>query len=191
MTLVCALAAEERAARKGGIRAARVGLGAALGLPGGPIAGFGLAGALVPGLAPGTLLTASRIVSERGETLWEGEPLAVAGGQPAVIVGCDRVIDAPDERRALAEATGAVAVDMESAVLAASGRLVGVVRAVSDTQARPVGALARAAHADGRTAWLVVLRALAVAPRTTVRTGLAARRALDSLERAAADLPLA
>ena len=38
VTLACALASEERAARKGGARAARVGIGARLPLPAGPLA---------------------------------------------------------------------------------------------------------------------------------------------------------
>ena len=77
---------------------------------------------------------------------------------------------------------------MEDAVLAASGRLAGVVRAISDTPARPVGSLALAASADGSVAWRVVARAFATEPRTAARAALSARRALAALERAAAAL---
>ncbi|HSK14788.1 MAG TPA: hypothetical protein VK915_01330 [Gaiellaceae bacterium] len=188
MTLACALAVEEDAARRGGARAARVGLGARGMLPEGPLVSFGLAGALVPGLEPGTLLTARRVVDADGTVLWEDEPLGVPGALRAVVCDAGRVVDDPVDRRALAERTGAVAVDAESATLAATGRLAGVVRAISDTPARPVGALARAASPDGGTDWRVAAHALVFEPRETIRTALAARGALASLRHAAAAL---
>ena len=49
LTLACALAVEEGAARSGGARAARVGLQAGLPLPEGRLVSFGLGGALVSG----------------------------------------------------------------------------------------------------------------------------------------------
>ena len=189
LTLACALEVEERAARKAGAPAVRVGLHAAhVPLPDGGIAGFGLAGALVPGLEPGALLTATRIVDESGAVLWEGEPLAVPGARRAVVCAAERVVDDPAERRELAARTGADAVDMESGVLARSGRLAGVVRAVSDTPARPVGCLACASKEDGRTAWGVVVKAFLTEPVTATRAALGARRALAALSRAASAL---
>ena len=188
LTLACALEAEERTARKAGARAARVGLAACLPPPEGDLVGFGLAGALVPGVAPGTLLTARRIVDAGGRVLWEQEPLAVPGAQNAVICTVASVADSPAERALLAERTGALAVDMESGALAATGRLAGVVRAVSDGPERPLGSLASAATADGRTAWRRVVRSLWLEPWKTIRAAFAARRALASLERAAAAL---
>ena len=181
LTLACALEAEERTARKAGARAARVGLAACLPLPEGDLVGFGLAGALVPGVAPGTLLTARRIVDADGRVLWEQEPLAVPGAENAVSCTVASVADSPAERALLAKRSGALAVDMESGALAATGRLAGVVRAVSDGPERPLGSLAAAATADGRTAWRTVLRSLWLEPRKTVRAALAARRALASL----------
>jgi adenosylhomocysteine nucleosidase len=186
LTLACALELEEKAARKAGARTARVGFGAALPLPEGRLVSFGLAGGLVPGLRPGTLLTAERLVDESGRTLWEGAALQIDGARPAVICAVASVADDPAERRALAERTGAVAADMESGVLAASGRLVGILRAVSDTPEQPVGGLASAAAADGGTNWRVVGRSFAVEPVKSMRTALAARRAFGALERAAA-----
>jgi adenosylhomocysteine nucleosidase len=188
LTLACALELEEKVARKGGARAARVGLGAALPLPEGRLVSFGLAGGLVPGLRPGTLLTAERLVDEAGRTLWEGAPLQVDGARPAIICAAKGVADDPAERRALAERTGAVAVDMESGVLAASGRLVGIVRAVSDTPEQPVGALASAATTAGGTNWRVVTRSFASEPVRSTRTALGARRAFAALERAAVNI---
>ena len=63
LTLACALAVEEDAARSAGATAARVGLQAGLPLPEGRLVSFGLAGALVSGLAPGTLVTARRALA--------------------------------------------------------------------------------------------------------------------------------
>jgi adenosylhomocysteine nucleosidase len=188
LTLACALEVEEKVARKAGARTARVGLGAALPLPEGRLVSFGLAGALLPGLRPGTLLTAERLVDESGRTLWERAPLRVNGARPAVICAAQGVSDDPGERHALAQRTGAVAVDMESGVLAASGRLVGIVRAVSDTPEQSVGDLASAATLDGGTNWRVVTRSFATQPVRSARTALGARRAFAALERAATDL---
>jgi hypothetical protein len=188
LTLACALEVEERAARRGGARAARVGLGASLGLPEGPIASFGLAGALVPELEPGALVTATRVVDEGGTVLWEGEALPVPGATLAVVCAASRVVDVPSDRALLAERCGAVAVDMESGRLAASGRLAGVVRAISDTPKRPVGRLARASTPDGGVAWRMVAKAVLTEPLKAARAALDARRALASLERAASSL---
>ena len=138
-TLACALAVEERAAVRAGARSRRVGLGARERLPEGPLVSFGLAGALVSGLEPGTLLTARRVVDAEGTVLWEDEPLRVPGALTAIVCDAGRIVDDPVERRELARSTGAAAVDTESATLAASGRLVGVVRAISDTPEQPVG----------------------------------------------------
>jgi adenosylhomocysteine nucleosidase len=183
--LACALAVEEKAARDGGARAARIGLGACLPLPEGRLVSFGLTGALVAGLAPGTLVTARRVVDTAGTVLWEDEPLNIPGAVTGVVCDAGIIVDDAGARRELARETGAVAVDMESATLAATGRLAGVVRAVSDTPEQPVGRLAKAATPDGRTDWPVVLRALLAEPRTTLRSALAARRALASLRAAA------
>lgn len=188
LTLACALEVEERAARKGGARVARVGLAATLPPPDGPLASFGLAGSLVPGLVPGSLVTATRIVAEDGMVLWSGEPLAVPGARPGVLCGASRVVDRPEDRSALAAKTGAVAVDMESAALARTGRLTGAVRAISDDASRPLGRLARAATPDGRVAWREVLLAFTIQPARSLRSARAARRAIAALERAAVAL---
>jgi hypothetical protein len=185
LTLACALAVEEKAAREGGARAVRVGLGAGLPLPEGPLVSFGLCGALVPGLAPGMLLTAERVVAPDGEVLWAGQALDVPGALRAVLCAADGVANEPEARHALAETSGAVAADLESGVLAGSGRLAGVVRAVSDGAGAPLGRLVGAGKADGGTDWSVVAAAFVLEPLRSARTALDARRALASLERAA------
>ena len=188
LVLACALGAEERAARKGGARTVRVGLGAGLRLPDEPFIAFGFAGALTPEFPPGTLLTATRLVAEDGSTLWEGEPVSLGGAEPAVLCAVTRIVDNREERAALAERSGAVAVDMESGALAATGWLRGVLRAISDAPDRPVGRLAFAATRDGGVAWGAVLSAFAREPVVSVRTARAGRRALATLEDAAAAL---
>ena len=185
LTLACALASEERVARKAGATAERVGLRASLGAPAGRHASFGLAGALVAGVAPGTVVTAARVVDTQGEILWEGPPLAVPGASVATVCCAERVIDDPGEREDIAQRTGAMAVDMESGPLAASGRLAGIVRAIADGPERPIGRLAHAATDAGGVRWGVVLASFVTEPRRAVRSARAARKALESLERAA------
>ncbi len=185
LTLACALEVEEKVARKAGARTALVGLGASMPLPEGRLVSFGFAGGLHPRLRPGTLVTATKIVDVSGETLWEGEPLLVDGAEPVVICDTGEAADEPFARDIIAEASGADAVDMESGALAASGRLAGVVRAISDSRDRPLGRLAFAARADGSTDWRVVVVAFLTHPVMSVRSTLAARRAMARLDRAA------
>ena len=189
LTLACALDVERKAARRARVPAVVVGQGAHLPLPDGRLVSFGFAGGLVDDLEPGALLTATRIVNPDGETVWEGEPLAVPGAQPAVLCWSpDGVVNEPDGRHELARRSGAVAVEMESGALAATGRLAGAVRAVSDTGAHPVGALVCAGKADGGTDWGVIAKAFLVEPRKSIRTARDGRKALAALSRAASAL---
>jgi hypothetical protein len=185
MTAVCATRTEARAARRAGLRAAVVGVGARRSLPDGPLVSFGLSGALHDGIVCGEVLDASRIVDAEGTTLWEGAPLGGSGARGATILATDHVVEDPAERRVLHQRTGADAVDMESGVLARSGRLIGCLRAVSDTPSRTLGPLAGILDTDGSLAWAGVARAL-VRPRHTWRSLAGVRRALRSLEEAAA-----
>jgi adenosylhomocysteine nucleosidase len=188
VTLACALKVEEKAARKAGARTALVGLGAGLPLPEGPLVSFGFAGGLGDRLRPGTLVTATKVVDPNGRTLWDGPALEVAGAEPAVVVASDGVANEPEARRALAERSGAAVVDMESGVLASTGRLAGVVRAISDSGNQPVGRLVCAGRAGGGTDWKVVAAAFATEPLKSIRTARDARRATSALTRAAEEL---
>ena len=176
----CATTAEERAAKRAGFRTARVGVCARRGVPAGDLVSFGVAGGL-NGLEIGTVLDATRIVDEEGRVLWEGEGLGVAGARPGTILASDRIVEDPAERRRLHELTGADAVDMESGVLAATGRLRGCVRAVSDTPERPLGPLADAITPDGRPRPIGFLKALVLEPAATLRALGDIRRALAAL----------
>lgn len=181
--LACATVAEERVARRAGFRTALVGLSAQNGVPAGELVSFGLAGGL-DGLAAGTVIDATRIVDERGETLWEGEGLGVPGARRGTILASERVIDDPDERRRLHELTGADAVDLESGVLAASGRLRGCLRAVSDTPERTLYGICDAVTPRGGYDWVGFAKAWAKAPRGFSRAASDAKRALGELTRA-------
>jgi len=168
LTFACATATEARAARRLGARTATVGVKARHGIPDGSLVSFGFSGALHDGLACGDVLDATRVVDPDGNVLWEGGPLGVRGARDATILAADVLIDDPAERRRLAERTGADAVDMESGPLARSGRLVGCLRAVSDTPSRTLGPLARTLTPEGRLAPSGVAAAL-VSPRRTAR----------------------
>jgi adenosylhomocysteine nucleosidase len=188
LTLACALKVEERAARKGGASTALVGMGAGLPLPDGRLVSFGFAGSLEPTFRPGSLVTATRVVDADGRTLWDGPALDVEGAEPAVVCASDTVANEPAARRALAQRSGASVVDMESGVLASTGRLAGVVRAVSDSGDHPVGKLVCAGKADGGTDWKVVATAFATEPIRSIRTARDARKATAALARAAEEL---
>ena len=176
----CATTAEARAARRAGLRAALVGLRAVNGVPEAEVVSYGLAGAL-DGLTTGTVIDAVRVVDETGTVLWEGEPLGVPGAVRGTILASQRVVDDPAERRELHERTGADAVDLESGALARSGRLCGVLRAVSDTPERRLHGICDAVKPEGPYDWAGIARGLARSPVGFLRAGLDGKRALDSL----------
>jgi nucleoside phosphorylase len=181
LTFACAMTVEERIARRLG-QTALVGLGASSGIPEGRLVSFGIAGALSEELPIGTVIDATRVVDESGTVLWEGGPLGATPARTGTILGASRIVDDPAERARLHERTGADAVDMESGSLARSGRLVGCLRAVSDTPARRLGGVARGVKASGEVDYLGFLRGFLREPLVTARAAVGARRALKSLE---------
>jgi nucleoside phosphorylase len=186
LTFACATSAEERVARRAGLNAARVGVRFANGVPAGRLVSFGLAGALRDGLAIGEVLDATRVVDEQGATLWEGEPLGVPGARAATVLGSDVLVHDASERRRLHESSGADAVDMESGVLARSGRLAGVVRVISDDVTSAIEGVDTTVHPDGRTDALGLLRWLGAKRTDGVRSVFGALVALRALEKAVA-----
>jgi len=186
LTFACATTAEERVAKRAGLTAARVGVRVANGVPNGRVVSFGLAGALRDGLEIGEVLDATRVVDERGATLWEGGPLGVPGARAATVLGSDVLVHDASERRRLHEASGADAVDMESGVLARSGRLAGVVRVISDDVTSAVEGVDRTVHPDGRTDPMGLLRWLGATRTDGVRSVFGAIVALRALEKAVA-----
>ena len=182
--MACATKAELRAGRRAGLRTALVGLAAVEGVPSGRIVSFGLAGALADA-GTGTVIDATRVVDEQGRTLWEGGPLGVPGAVTGALLASERVVDAPDERRRMFESTGAIAADLESGVLARSGRLAGCLRVVSDTPQRRLHGLCNAVRDDGRYHWSGMGKAFLRSPVGFTRAALDGARALAALQRAA------
>jgi len=182
LTFACATAAEQRVARRAGLQAVRIGVRGAAGLPDGRLVSFGLAGALHDGLRIGDVLNATRVVDEAGATLWEGLPLGVPGARAATVLASDVLVHDASERRRLHASSGADAVDMESGVLAATGRLAGVIRAISDVPSSSVEGVDHTVHADGRTNVVGLLRWVAVRRGDAVRSMRDALTALRALE---------
>jgi len=186
LTYAVATTAEERVARRVGLKSARIGVRGAAGLPDGPLVSFGLAGALHDGLRVGDVLDATRVVDLAGATLWEGAGLGVHGARRGTVLASDVLVHDAAERRRLHEASGADAVDMESGMLARSGRLAGVVRAISDGVESDIEGVDSTVHPDGRTdvaglvRWIVRKRGRAVG---SMRDAL---HALNALEKAVA-----
>jgi hypothetical protein len=186
LTFAAATTAEERVARRLGLRTVRIGVGAAVGVPDAELVSFGLAGALRDDLRVGDVLDATRVVDATGATLWEGAGLGVRGAHAATVLGSDVLVHDHAERARLRAASGADAVDMESGVLARSGRLAGVVRAISDGVDSDVEGVDRTVHADGRTDVVGLVRWLATKRGAAVRSMRDAVFALHALERALA-----
>jgi hypothetical protein len=178
----CATTAEERVARRAGLRAVRVGLRAANGVPDARVVSFGLAGALDDALNIGDVIDATRVVDESGATLWEGAGLGVGGARSGTVLASEVLVHDARERRRLREASGADAVDMESGVLARSGRLAGVVRVISDDVSSAIAGVDETIHDDGRTDLVGMVRWLARQRGDAIRSMKGAVVALRKLE---------
>jgi 4-hydroxy-3-methylbut-2-enyl diphosphate reductase len=128
-----------------GPRRARRAAVAAAALPAGAVAIAGLAGALAPGLEPGEVVLADRVLWRSGECAArcaDPEPLAAALRDRGLRVHIGAVVSvrspAVGATRQSLSRTGALAVDMESVWLApgAAGRPLAVVRVVLDSPRR-------------------------------------------------------
>ena len=181
----CATGAEERLARRLGLNAVRVGISVANGVPEGQLVSFGLAGSLGD-LRVGDVLDATRVVDETGTTLWEGPGLGVRRARDGVVLGSDALVHDPAERARLHESSAADAVDMESGVLARTGRLAGVIRAISDDAGTAMEGIGGTVHADGRTDVAGLLRWVAMRRGDAIHAMRDALRALRALEEAVA-----
>ena len=165
---------------------------------------FGLAGGMAPQLRSGDLLLPAS-VRGAGLASWSVDPiwrdgvracLAAGGLEPraGVLVGSERIVATLSDKRALFEATGAQAVDMEShevaAVAAAAGIPFLVLRAIADPHDQIVPQVAREAlRPDGRVRLRATLGGLIRQPGelfALLRLARASVRGLASLRRAAA-----
>jgi hopanoid-associated phosphorylase len=164
------------------------------GCPG--IISFGVAGGLAPDLAPGTCVVGSAVVSgsthmpisaEWSDKLLSAIPDAVSG----ILLGVPAPIANPREKRALYLKTGAIAVDMESHIVAAVGQQhdlpVAAIRVITDPAMRALPASAVAAmRPNGTTNIVAMLRSVIKRPRelpALFQTALDARAARATLVR--------
>ncbi len=164
------------------------------GCPG--IISFGVAGGLAPQLRPGTCVVGSAVLSgsnrmptnsEWSQKLLQTIPGAVAG----MLLGVPAPIAHPDEKRALYMKTGAIAVDMESHIVAAVALAhevpVAAIRVITDPAKRALPASAVAAmRSNGTTNIGAMLRSVLKQPRqlpALLQTALDARAARATLVR--------
>lgn len=165
---------------------------------------FGIAGALAPTLEPGSLLLPACVVTEDGERYALDARLrdrfAAALRSAGVrfadgdLLGAGQAAASAARKAALLGATGAVAIDLESHLVAqvavAAGKPFVVLRAVADdaAQALPPAAV-NGLTADGKPALGRVLLAVARQPGqipALIRLAGDTRRALDALDTAIA-----
>jgi hopanoid-associated phosphorylase len=168
---------------------------------------FGLAGGLAPSVAPGALLLPEVVVLPSGRQsapnqVWRRRLSRLAEDArmaplAAPLAGSDELVDTAPAKRALFEATQALAVDMESHAVAETADAAGlpymVVRAVADTHDEALPAAARAGLGpEGRLRPLAVLCQLLRDPRElrpVLRLGRESGKALAALRRVAALAP--
>jgi adenosylhomocysteine nucleosidase len=214
---ITGLAAEARIARRHGLEAVATGgieaqvLEAAERLineGAEALVSFGIAGALAPDLAPGSLLLPRAVLAEDGSRLAVDEArraradaaLAASGLRAASghVLGASEPAATPARKAALRAATGAIAIDLESHLVARVASRAGkpflVLRAVADPASR---ALPEAAliglDADGKPALGRVLLSVMRNPRqipALLRLAGDTRRALLALGSALAARPL-
>lgn len=157
---------------------------------------FGVAGGLAPDLEPGTCVVASSILSGRTRIAtdmeWSQKLLqTMSDAIYGPIMGVPAPVPHPSAKRALFQRTGAVAVDMEShivaSVAAAHGMPVAAIRVITDPAVRalPQSALV-AMRPNGTTDIVAMIRTVMQRPRelpALLRTALDARAARATLMR--------
>jgi adenosylhomocysteine nucleosidase len=208
LAAVTGLAAEAKVARRGGLIAQPSGgvatqttaIAESLLRDGAEaLISFGIAGALAPSLAPGDLLVPRAVIDDRGvrfavDDTWRTQIVdALRGaGLPVErrdLLGTSEVAASPARKAEFHRVTGAVAVDLEShlvaAVAARAGKPFLVLRAVSDSavQVLPDAAVHGLAP-SGKPALGRVLLSVARDPRqlpALIRLASDTRHALDAL----------
>ena len=165
----------------------------------GGLISFGVAGGLAPGLRPGTCIIASTILDDDEQrptdTRWAQRLMRIIpGAVHGPILGVREPIASADDKSALHRQTGALAVDMESHVVARAAAQHGVplaaIRVVVDPVERTIPRSALAgARPDGSIDPLAVIRSLARYPGDLlglVRMSLDTRAARATLVRGSA-----
>ena len=161
------------------------------------IVSFGYCGGLDPRLHAGDLVVADGVVTADGDRHPADADLTASlrhwlNGKAGWMLGADRVIGSPAEKRALFAQTKAVAVDMESHGVALAPAPFVILRVVADAADRTIPRSALAGFgADGRVRIGALLASLARRPwelADLLRLGLASRRATRTARQAAACL---
>ncbi|MEM7190145.1 MAG: hypothetical protein AAF439_11085, partial [Pseudomonadota bacterium] len=159
---------------------------------------WGLCGGLSKELRSGDFVQPERLaLPGAGNTEYiDLDELTLPRARHGVLAGSEAILTAPSQKAAVAEQTGALAVDMESIPLALAGINAGlpvfVVRAVADNVELQLPDLAIGALDDrGRIRPWRAVRALMADPTqigAAIRAGRAARRGLRSLRSVADDV---
>lgn len=162
----------------------------------GGLISFGVAGGLAPHLKPGTCVIGSEIIDAEAtratDTRWAHRlTRLIPGSVYGPIAGVAEPIAHADDKRRLHAQTGALAVDMESHIVAEAAARHGVplaaIRVVVDPVGRTIPRSALAgSRADGTIDPLAVMRSLARYPRDLIgliRLSLDTRAARATLVR--------
>jgi hopanoid-associated phosphorylase len=157
---------------------------------------FGVAGGLAPELKPGACVIGSAVMSDAGraptDAEWSQRMLkAIPGSVHGMLLGVSAPVADPEQKRTLHLKTGAIAVDMESHVVAdvaaEHGLPMAAIRVVTDPAVRAVPAAALTAMRPNGTIDLVAMaRSLLRKPRelsALLRTALDAQAARAALQR--------
>jgi len=167
---------------------------------------FGLAGGLAPRLRPGDVLISTHVITSH--RCWRAPPkfrermLGLArelGALEGAVFSSSTVIASPQEKAGAWHETGALAVDMESAVVASAANLVGipfvVMRAIADPATQKLPSAAGISFSSEQGISLhALLGDLLARPRqipAICTVALQAFRGLFALSRAARMLPVA
>jgi adenosylhomocysteine nucleosidase len=162
----------------------------------GGLISFGVAGGLDPELQPGTCVVGSAILC--GETRTATDPVwsqrllrKIPEAVHGPLMGVSAPVARPEDKRVLYEQTGAVAVDMESHVVASLARKhdipMAAIRVITDPAERALPACAVSAmRPNGTTDILAMIRSVMTRPRelpALLQTALDARAARSTLMR--------
>jgi hopanoid-associated phosphorylase len=157
---------------------------------------FGVAGGLAPQLPTGACVVGSHVLSGSSsmptDRAWSEKLLrTIPGAVSGALLGVSAPVAHPRDKRELYAKTGAIAVDMESHIVAAVGQAheipFAAIRVITDPAKRALPASAIAAmRANGTTDIAAMVRAVLKRPRDVpalLRTALDARAARASLVR--------
>jgi hypothetical protein len=157
---------------------------------------LGLCGALDPTLHVGDVVVCTSALHAHGSAAFDAAFTAhvgaATGARSVQALTLDRIVTSREERAKLHDETGAAIVEMEgfhlATRLAGQGRIVAMVRVVSDDASYDLPDISRAIGVNGTLRPFELVTAFARAPRKAARFIGDSRRALKVLEAATARL---